>query len=319
MGINTLLARFPIIEVILRHLYWRVPLLSSKWRKHRPRLGSAPAASGDILGEFKALAGQLGVGAGDTVIVHAEASRFWRSGHSVKDVISCLQEIVGPTGTIAMPAIPLLKDEPRPEDRFNDRLFAKPFTYIKGKDRIWTGLLPLALSRQKGAYLSSIPLNTMVAVGPKAEIIIKAKELEENMTACGPASPWARCYDLDAKIMMIDVDVAHSLTMTHIVEDLFEDEWPIKNWYRPRKFRVIEGHNSIDLNMRERRPDWALFYCEKRFNKDLREQQVFQYGETPSGLPLAVGTSKGLVDFLRGKRPSTYPYCIPRLIGKRRS
>jgi aminoglycoside N3'-acetyltransferase len=319
MAIGTLLARFPIIEVILRHLYWRVPLLASKLRGIRRRPSPAQPALQGILDEFKTMVLQLGIGAGDVVIVHAETSRFWRSGHSVKDIIYCLQDIVGPAGTIAMPAIPLLKDEPRPEDRFDDSLFAKPFTYRKGKDRIWTGILPLALSRQPGAHLSSIPLNTMVAVGPEAQHIVEAQEFDARMTACGPASPWAKCYALDAKILMIDVDVAHSLTMTHTVEDLFEEEWPIKNWYRPRSFRVIDGGASIDLEMRERRPEWALFYCEKRFNRDLREQKVFHYGETPSGLSLAVGTSRRLVDFLRGKRPSTYPYFIPRMIGKRKA
>ncbi|MDA9136418.1 AAC(3) family N-acetyltransferase [Ascidiaceihabitans sp.] len=313
-----LIARFPVIEVLYRHIYWRmpfVPLLLKKLRDrrkpvNRPRLPP-------ILQEFSQMVQQMGIKQGDVLIVHSAMGKFYQAGHSVQEILDLLFDLVGPSGTIVMLAIPILRDDPDPKDRFNDSLFANPFVYNKGVDKIWTGRLPKALCDDPQSYLSSMPLNTVVAKGAHAQEIVEEQNMADGFTACGPGSAWARCYELNAKILMVDVDVAHSLTMIHTAEDLFEAEWPIKNWYRPRDFVIQEEGHKLGVQMRERHPKWALFYCEFRFNRDLRDQSIFVYETTDNGLKLALGTSKGLIDFLRSHRPGTYPYVIPKFIGKR--
>ena len=312
------IARFPVIEVLYRHIYWRVPLVPSILKKLRgQRKPSQRLQLPPILPEFSQMAKKMGIGHGDIVIVHSATRKFYQAGHSAHEILNCLFDLVGPTGTIVMPAIPMLRDDPNPENRFNDSLFAKPFFYHKGVDRVWTGRLPKKMGDDPQSYLSSVPLNTVVAKGAHAEEIVEGQDMTDGFTACGPSSAWARCYDLNAKILMIDVDVAHNLTMIHTAEDLFEAEWPIKNWYRTRDFVIQDGDDKRSIQMRERHPKWALFYCEHQFNRDLRDQSIFAYETTDNGLNLALGTSKGLIDFLRSHRPGTYPYLIPKIVGNR--
>lgn len=323
MSIRTIIERYPIIEVGYRHIYWRIPFLSrfaGKLLRRGTRSGHGNRVMNiSILDEFYNELKKLGLSEGDTVIVHAGAHKFLQNGVAPREIIECLMKVVGPSGTIVAPAMPLLKDEPLPEKRFDDRFYAKPFEYHKGKERIWTGKLPRVLVEHEAARLSKIPLNSAAAIGYNAEHIIENQPMKDGMTPCGQDSLWARCFELDAKILMIDVDIAHSLTMIHVVEDLFENNWPIKDWYRDREFLIFDGTaNPIHLKMRERHPKWALYYCEKRFNKDLLSNEIFVQTKTPNGLELSLGDSSRLVAFLRSKRPSTYPYYIPKFVGERR-
>ncbi len=324
MSAHNIIARFPYIEVLYRHIYWRIPFVSSLAGKLASRIRASQSdddhaiVSTPTLEEFHKGVLKLGLKKGDTVIVHAGIHRFVQAGHTPDEIILQLRETVGPSGTIVVPAMPLLRDEPVAAKRFDDRLFAKPFRYHKGKEHIWTGKLPRALVKCEGSHLSKIPLNSAAAIGAQAEYIIESQPIEPGMTPCGPTSLWARCFELDAKILMIDVNIAHSLTMIHVVEDLFEDEWPIQDWYRNREFIIVDGSSTQRIKMRERKPKWALFYCENRLNRDLLDYKIFLQNKTASGINLAIANSSDLVDFLRNKRPHTYPYFVPTMVGRRR-
>lgn len=318
MSLSQILARFPILEVIVRHLYWRVPLVANIVGKLRRKPADLPPSRGDLLAELATALRDLGIASGDVLIVHSAMRRFFRAGHSVEAVFEVLRDAVGSEGTLVMPAFTILEQEPPPGARFDDSRYEASFTYRKGKERIWTGALPVFVTTLEGARLSSLPLNTVVAVGPHARAIVGTQLPEPGVTPCGPASPWAACLQISAKILMLDVDVAHSLTMIHVAEDVFEDEWPVRDWYRNREFRVIDDGVESPISVRERHPKWALFYCEKMLNRDLFANGVFHHHETTSGLSVDVASSVRLITFLRSKRPSTYPYTIPFFIRRRR-
>jgi aminoglycoside 3-N-acetyltransferase len=317
MSLSGLAASAPILEVAFRHAYWRLPLFRDLARNLASRRQTTrPPGSAATLNELIAQARRFGIGDGDLVMVHASTDRFTRSGISIGAVLAGLRDLVAETGTLVMPAIPILKEEPKPEQRFNDQAYEQSFTYRKGRERIWTGMLPLLMTRHPGAVLSSVPLNTLVALGAKAQDIIT----EASATIawpCGPGSAWERCYKLNAKILVVDTNIGHSLTMIHLVEDLFHEEWPIEGWYRDRTFDIIEGGKVSHLAIKERHPKWGLYFCENRLNKDLIASGVFRAATTESGLTVAVAESTALVDFLRSKRPSPYPYLIPSLYRKR--
>lgn len=319
--IKGLVARFPYIEVLYRQLYWRIPFVAKFISKRRKgTVHPTQYASEPVLDHLIQSLRDMGITKGDVVIVHSKTARLAKAGHSMQDILNSFLDLVGPEGTIVMPAIPLLDGEPTAENRFQDALYTTPLLYKPKDHQIWTGRLPAAMIEDKRSYVSPTPLNAVVALGAQAKTIVESQPLTTGITACGTDSAWAKCYNLNAKIVMIDVDIAHSLTMIHAAEDLFENEWPIQNWYRLRPYRIVrKGHKEQSIEMRERHPKWALFYCENRFNRDLKTENIFSCQTTDKNLTLAVGTSRKLVDFLRSKRPSTYPYYIPFFVGKRRS
>lgn len=315
--LSDILVRFPFVEVLARQIYWRIPALRRAVGKRQAVTVMPYPGTGDLLAELTQAAQDLGIMPGDVVIVHAATSRLARSGLDPAKLLAGLRDLVGGAGTIVMPAIPILKGEPAPGQRFNDRLHEDELVYRPRRERIWTGILPLLLTKTREAKLSAIPLNTLLAIGEKADEIIDNSSIGDGLAPCGKGSPWEKCLEYNAKILMIDVGIAKSITMIHTVEDLFEEEWPIRNWYRERKYLIKIGTTERRLTVRERHPKWSLFFAEKRLDRDLAEA-VFRHADTPSGISIDVAASQELVDFLRSKRPSTYPYWIPSYIGTRR-
>ena len=101
--------------------------------------------------------------------------------------------------------------------------------------------------------------------------------------------------------------MTHSLTMIHVAEDCFEKEWPVKDWYRKRHFKIINNGREDFVTVRERHPKWSMSYAERKLSRDL-----FKYGiarkNTIGNLAITVVESKALLDFLIRNRKRAYPY-----------
>ncbi|WP_299873351.1 AAC(3) family N-acetyltransferase [uncultured Cocleimonas sp.] len=315
---SIIIAKFPVIEILYRNLYWRSRIfhnignrISSRSRKKSKNIVPMKIEkNSSLLDEMRSSLIKMGIDEGDTILVHSSTTKLNKDGHKPDDIIRSLESIIKSKGTLVFPAFPKHKESPEKFERFDYSNFEKPFEFNKRKNKIWTGLLPRYFVRQEDVYHSSIPINTLAARGFRAKQIIGEDDKTVNYP-CGSNTPWEQCLNLNAKIIMIDIDVAHSLTMIHTAEDLFETEWPIKNWYRNRKFNIINGLEKTEININERDPKWALFYCEKRLNYDLKKNNIFQYEKTQGGLNLAVCQSKDLIDFLNQKKHCGYPYYIP--------
>ena len=102
------------------------------------------------------------------------------------------------------------------------------------------------------------PLNTLTALGVSSNDIFYHESINTLDTPCGPLSSWASLARLNSKILMIDVDVAHALTMIHVAEDCYESSWPIPNWYRSRRFNLVNNNIKSSISVRERHPRWAV-------------------------------------------------------------
>lgn len=318
--VKKILEIFPLVEVIARHLYWRsrffynlANYLAKKSSKKSILLNGALNNS-----DFSSIANAMkdfGIDDGDILIIHSSYGNMRHFGLSPTEIIERLKVIVGDKGTIVMPSIPIFREEPKAIDRFKNELYEKPFTFNVKKTKTWTGALPQTLMKMKGAIRSRHPLNTIVALGHHAKEMTQNNLIYDGQLACGKDSSWAYCYARNAKILMIGVDVVHSLTMIHVAEDLFEDQWPVKNWYRDRAFRIIDGDFDKLFTLRERHPKWALFYAEKRFSKDLIKNNIITTRKI-DGIDISLCHSQNLIDYLKDHKNDVYPYIIPCFLRK---
>ena len=310
-----ILEDIPLTEVFIRNLYWRSKtinaIINSLLKKHSKKTKHSKSAlpNADFSAVVEAIK-NLGVYEGDTLIVHSAYGELRHFGLLPKDIIDVLKSIVGEQGTIVMPAIPLFKEEPDAIDRFQNEFYKKIFTYNVNKTRTWTGILPQTLMKIDGAIRSRHPLNTIVALGPDAGEMTRNNLSYEGQTACGEGSSWAYCFRKNAKILMLGVDVAHSLTMIHVAEDLYENEWPVKGWYRSRQFHVIDNEFDEVVTIKERHPKWALFYAEKKFSRDLTRAKIVKIQQV-EGLNISLCSSNDLINYLNSRKKSAYPYVIP--------
>lgn len=314
MQLTKLFEYSPLFEIIVKNIYWRIEPVHNyleKIKNKNSKRRSAAIVDKEISFDKieKALINN-GVREGDILIVHSSMSSLKATGLTEKEIITRLKALVGDSGTLAMPSIPIIKNEPSGLDMLDERKYSATFEYNVQKSPPWTGSLPKALAKFDGAVRSRHPLNTMTAYGPHADDMMR-RNLEGDLpTPCGPGSSWEYCYKNGAKIIMLGVDMAHSITMIHLAEDLFESLWPIKSWYRTRSFKITDGAYEECVNVRQRRHTWSVFYAERSFSRDLFRDGIAKH-ENIDGLDLAFCESDKLITYLNSRKSEAYPYRIP--------
>jgi aminoglycoside 3-N-acetyltransferase len=158
----------------------------------------------DLVSGFRA----LGVTDGDALVVHASLSAL---GDNVpggaEGVVQSLLGSVGHAGTIVVPTFTTdLITDPFPDvagvadQRVRDARDAVPLFEQTTPTRM--GAVPTAVLARAGRLRSRHPQASVAAIGPAAAEITKTQPLAY---ALGAHSPFARLYDLNAKILLIGV------------------------------------------------------------------------------------------------------------------
>jgi aminoglycoside 3-N-acetyltransferase len=93
-----------------------------------------------------------------------------------------------------------------------------------------------------------------------------------------------------------------------VAEDILDNSWPIKSWYRKKKFLIKDGGFSREFELRERKPKWgALHFAERTLCKDLLSSGLMKSTVIDDVIVEIVKASE-LIDFLNSKNENGYPY-----------
>ena len=301
----------PYIEVITRRLYWRSALLVdifTRYKKMHPRSAEINISTSSFNNIELFILKHVDL-VNRIAIVHSSFEALQGCGLSGNQIIDRLLALVGDNGTLAMPAFPVYKEEPVGIKRMYQDVSMITLRYDLQRSIPWTGALPFRLMRRKGAIRSPHPLNSMVAIGPLALKMMDGNLKENGDLPCGKNSAWKFCADNDAAIIALGIDLAHSLTMIHVAEDVYEKEWPIKGWYRDRKAVVINNGVERKIIVRERHPKWAQYFAERTLSKDLKENGLLT-SAIIDGVLVEIISSKKLLSFLNARISNAYPYFL---------
>jgi aminoglycoside N3'-acetyltransferase len=151
----------------------------------------------------------LGVTPGRTLWVQSSWNEFYNVPMRPSEMIDLLRDLLGPDGTLAMPAFPI---DPDP---------AKVF--LVDRAPAYTGLL-CEIFRRTADVKRSIHLGSSVcAIGPNAEFLIR----DHHLTAMpwGKDSPFCRLMEVDARMLGLGGGF-NFMTPLHAVECLLYDEVP---------------------------------------------------------------------------------------------
>lgn len=302
---NFLVNLSPQSEVFFRKLYW-------KYVKVFKNIKPSEQISKDIKNiDFSNITGFLkesGIGDDDIMIVHSSYDSLAGSGLDPESVIDKLMEII-PNGTLAMPAIRRFEDDCKYEDYISTESYESTSTYDVWNSQITSGMLPFVMMRYDDAFVSRCPLNPLVALGTKAEEMMKQNIETEKITVHGEGSCWDYCAKNDAWNVGLGIELKGFLTIHHVFQE--SENWPVKDWFFKRKFLVKDGKFRKEIEVYERRHVWTKYLAENHFYKDLIDAGVIKTREI-DGLMVYVCKTSALENFIKNHRNKAYPYYIPR-------
>jgi len=151
----------------------------------------------------------LGVTPGRTLWVQSSWNEFYNVALRPSEMIGLLRDLLGPGGTLAMPAFPI--------DQNPDKLF------LVDKAPVCTGLLCEVFRRQPDTHRSIHLGSSVCAVGPNADFLIRDHHL--TLMPWGKDTPFCRLGELDARMLGLGAGF-NFMTPLHTAECLLYDEVP---------------------------------------------------------------------------------------------
>jgi aminoglycoside 3-N-acetyltransferase len=118
------------------------------------------------LDELRAALEVIGVTAGRTVWVQSSWNEFYNLPEKPSAVIDLLLAMIGPEGTLAMPAIPLVMDETK--------------VFVAERQAVSTGLICELFRRRPGVRRSIHLASSVAALGPHADFLVRDHHLTES-------------------------------------------------------------------------------------------------------------------------------------------
>src|ERR1700731_529839 len=161
------------------------------------------------IADLRQLLIDLGVTPGRTLWVHSSWNEFYNVPLRPSEMIELLRDLLGPSGTLAMPAFPIVQDP--------DKLF------LVDRAPVYTGLLCEAFRRSSDIRRSIHLASSVCAVGPNADFLIRDHHL--TLMPWGKDSPFCRLGELDARMLGLGAGFKF-MTPLHTVECLLYDEVP---------------------------------------------------------------------------------------------
>ncbi|MCU4973437.1 AAC(3) family N-acetyltransferase [Halobacteria archaeon AArc-m2/3/4] len=164
---------------------------------------------------------ELGLEAGDTVLVHSSLSALgWVCG-GPPAVVDALQEVVTETGTVAMPthsgdySDPADWSNPPVPDEWEVTIRETMPPYRPAVTPTRVGAVPECFRTYPETHRSDHPTVSFTAWGAEAETVVADHELDSRL---GEGSPLARLYELDADVLFLGV--GHDTnTSLHLAEN----------------------------------------------------------------------------------------------------
>lgn len=301
----------PYIESLLRKTYWYNiktlsrfnPFSSNSIRKVKDKNTNFD----DVIQFLK----NNGIGEGSLLIVHSSYGELINTGLSPNDIINKLLDLIGPTGTLAMPVIRSYKEEPSIYDMLSFNYESIICKYDVKKTPVISGLLPYYMLKRKDSVVSHHPLNPLCAIGPLAKQMMEHNIEGDSPSPHGPNSSWKFCHDHHAKIAFIGVDSEHYNTMIHVSDEALGNwRWTDEEWYQKRKFLLVDENNvQSEITIKERKPKWGLLhYAEKNLNNDLTKNNIVKKTIINDDFMVCVEDAQQFVSFLRNQKHKGYPY-----------
>jgi aminoglycoside 3-N-acetyltransferase len=226
--------------------------------------------------EFTDLLRDLGFTPGAMVMVHSAFSLVKRRVPDLtpEKLIRQMQELLGPEGTLLMPAFAF---------RGRQSHYVDTHTHFDVRQTpSAVGILTEVFRKMPGVIRSYHPTHSVAGWGQHAREILSTHHLGSTF---GVTSPFYRLREYDGLVVGLGRRYRYAFTITHVPEELNPRSREIAFDPRPRKMIIIDGNIEIPYQFRVLIPGLPREY--ERISRLMRRQQILKY-ITVKGLPCAV-------------------------------
>lgn len=302
----------PYVEILLRRIYWSNV---DKLKKYNPNKATSKVEFNTKSHvDFEKVIDWLrkqGVGEGSLLIVHSGYGELECTGLSPDQIIDRLLNLIGPTGTLAMPVIRRFKELEKAKKEGVDitNIVCK---YNVKKTMITSGILPYTLMLRNDSVVSHHPFNPLCAVGPLANEMMKKNIEGEAPAPHGKNSCWKFCLDHGAKVCSIGTDIEHHNTIMHVVEEAFDDwYWSEDLWYDKYKFQIIdENKNSKEIIVSNRKDEWGRLHIAEINVCNAEKKAGVMVSDKIGDITVGFVNPEKMVELLKSKNKKGYPYFL---------
>ncbi len=220
-------------------------------------------------------------------------------------------DLLGDTGTLVMPTHPLYLRDPGyhfPGDKSDLILDYDPRT-----TPCQVGLANEIFRRLPGTERSLHPLQSVSVRGPRSADILRNNLNRFKPLPHGVESSYYRMCQNRGLVVSFGIPLIDYFTLIHTAEDVRDADWPVKNFFRERRFRVRINGQWDEWIVRERRPLFARSYCEGQLQRDLLHEGLLHEGHAGT-IRVDWANAGEVLDFLLHRdKNNSYPYYFTKL------
>lgn len=171
----------------------------------------------------------LGVGKGSNIFIHSAWDSFYNYEGEIAQLLDAIIELVGPDGTIAMPAFPIMK----PGKTFNVR-----------RTPTGAGMLPEMFRRYPGVLRSRNVRHSVCALGPLADYLTND---HHNSKICfDEHSPYFKICEKHFKVLFLGMPPYYIGTFQYVSQAIMRKEIPyFAQFYQEE---ILESIEYIDYD-----------------------------------------------------------------------
>ena len=301
------LSRIPLLEVIIKKIYWNSNFLIDYKNNSRKKKIDIKQKDINVLIDTLDI---INFNSSDVLVLHSsygDIKSHFQIHEGPKEIIDILEKKIGPNGTLAIPTHPLYSTKPIDKSYMRHDDTESITTYDVKNTKAWTGAIANTFLSLNGVLRSAHPINSIAAKGKYAYEMICNNLMGEYPKANGVNSSWNFCVKHNAIILGLGVDLVHSLTIIHVAEDTDESRFPNDKWYYLRKFRILQNGNDTEIVVRERKHKWAIYYAERSLKRDLIKANILKEIDIDGFAIEYIQDSSLLMSYLK-KRGGFYPY-----------
>jgi aminoglycoside 3-N-acetyltransferase len=222
----------------------------------------------------------LGFRPGAMIMVHSSFSTVKRRVPDItpEKLIRQMQELVGPDGTLLMPAFSF---------RGRQSHYVDTHTHFDVQHTpSCVGVLTEVFRRMPDVTRSYHPTHSVAGWGRHAKDILSTHHLGSTF---GVTSPFYRLREYDGLVVGLGRRYRYTFTITHVPEELNSRSREIAFDPRPRKMSVVDGDVQIPYEFRVLIPGLPREY--ERISRVLRKTNILRYVKV-KGLPCAVARAE---------------------------